>query len=316
MGAKSIDHRTDLWSLGVVAYFALTGVRPFDGETLGAISIAIVHQRPPAIRSFRPDLPAEIDDWFAKATAPAAADRFSTAKEMADALVALAGGPGNALVPARSTADAAHSRPKLSLAEASAPTLGKGDETALALARAPSAAGEDPPAPAQPSAATAGVAPSSPGPRRLMAIAALGVALLVGGVVLFMRRDGAGQDGNRSATNNVGVVASARVLGVEAPSASPGASIASPTTASPSAAASSASDPSSAASIDVGMRSGTSDAKPGQAGSSARPSIAGIAAPSTTSSNAGRPPTKPSAGRSASSATTPVSPRQHEEPLE
>ena len=92
LGSKAVDARTDLWALGVTTYEALTGRRPFEGETIGALSVAICHGTPPAPSQVHPGLPAAFDAWFAKACAREAASRFTSAKEMSDALVrALAG---------------------------------------------------------------------------------------------------------------------------------------------------------------------------------------------------------------------------------
>ena len=46
---EEVDHRTDVWSLGVVFYEMLTGQRPFQGENLLAISGAIQHDPPPVL---------------------------------------------------------------------------------------------------------------------------------------------------------------------------------------------------------------------------------------------------------------------------
>jgi serine/threonine protein kinase len=86
LSSKHVDFRSDLWSLGVVAYRALTGVPPFNGETLGALSV-VVHAgtfSPPSVH--RADISAAIDAWFARALKREPAERFGSAKEMADEL--------------------------------------------------------------------------------------------------------------------------------------------------------------------------------------------------------------------------------------
>ena len=82
---KSIDHRSDLWALGVVAYEALTGQRPYDGPSFGALAVKIATGSPPKPSEANPALPPAVDLWFAKACARSAADRFASAKEMAEA---------------------------------------------------------------------------------------------------------------------------------------------------------------------------------------------------------------------------------------
>ncbi|MCW5836063.1 MAG: serine/threonine protein kinase, partial [Labilithrix sp.] len=82
---KTIDHRSDLWALGVVAYEALTGQRPYDGPSFGALAVKIATGTPPKPTEVNPALPSAVDLWFAKACACNAADRFASAKEMAEA---------------------------------------------------------------------------------------------------------------------------------------------------------------------------------------------------------------------------------------
>ena len=87
-GARELDHRTDLWSLGVVAFFALTGRRPFDGETLARLAVAIHGGSTPSLRAHDASLPAALDAWFARACAREPAARFSTARDLSEALEA------------------------------------------------------------------------------------------------------------------------------------------------------------------------------------------------------------------------------------
>jgi eukaryotic-like serine/threonine-protein kinase len=86
--SKDVDLRFDLWALAVLAYEALTGTKPFDGETIGAISFAIFEGSFPAPSTHVPGLPATIDNWFSRAFAKRPADRFQSAREFADAFVA------------------------------------------------------------------------------------------------------------------------------------------------------------------------------------------------------------------------------------
>jgi serine/threonine-protein kinase len=82
---KSVDFRSDLWSLGVVVFECLTGVRPFDADTIGGLAIA-VHSGPiPAPSRMRHDLSPAIDAWFLRACARDPAARFQNAKALAEA---------------------------------------------------------------------------------------------------------------------------------------------------------------------------------------------------------------------------------------
>ena len=81
--AKHVGHRADLWSLGVVAYAALTGKRPFEGGTLGELVVAVKRGEFELPSSLRRDLPQAVDEWMGRALAREPQDRFSSAKEMA-----------------------------------------------------------------------------------------------------------------------------------------------------------------------------------------------------------------------------------------
>jgi hypothetical protein len=81
-----VDLKTDLWSLGVVAYEAVTGARPFQASTVGALAIAIHSSPLPIPSALVPELPPAFDRWFARACARDPSERFGSAKELADAL--------------------------------------------------------------------------------------------------------------------------------------------------------------------------------------------------------------------------------------
>jgi eukaryotic-like serine/threonine-protein kinase len=57
---RSVDYRTDIWSLGVILYRALAGKPPFSGETAHAVAITVCTQDPPPLESYRSGLPEEL----------------------------------------------------------------------------------------------------------------------------------------------------------------------------------------------------------------------------------------------------------------
>ncbi|MBX3233681.1 MAG: protein kinase [Labilithrix sp.] len=105
LGAKNIDKRSDLWSVGVVAYETLTGRKPFDAETMGGLAIRIHSEPLPLPSQVNPALGPAVDAWFQRACARPVPDRYNSAKEMAEALAAALGGemPKSVEVPRSST---------------------------------------------------------------------------------------------------------------------------------------------------------------------------------------------------------------------
>ncbi|MEM1032365.1 MAG: protein kinase [Myxococcota bacterium] len=81
-----IDHRSDLWSLGVVVFRALTGQRPFRGEAVASVAYQVVHGALPRPSERAPDLTEGIDAWFARACARDPNERYPHGRAMADAL--------------------------------------------------------------------------------------------------------------------------------------------------------------------------------------------------------------------------------------
>jgi serine/threonine-protein kinase len=90
-GSDQADARTDIYSLGAVAYFLLTGRAPFTNRSATQIMAAHMYETPPPTVAFRPDIPAALDDIVRKCLAKNPADRYPSARSLQAALEAYGG---------------------------------------------------------------------------------------------------------------------------------------------------------------------------------------------------------------------------------
>jgi eukaryotic-like serine/threonine-protein kinase len=190
---QSIDARTDIWALGVLAYQCLLGKLPFAGDSLGQVVLSIC-SRPMPVPSLRGAVPAGFDAWFARACARDLGARFATARQAAIELAALSGGAAVA-TPSNGAAEAA------ALAQQSTP------EPELSLFLGTTAA------------ATSSEASRPPPRRRLRyALAALGVLLLaaVAGIVGRTREAGVAPAALEPPANPASVAPAATAPPIEA----------------------------------------------------------------------------------------------------
>lgn len=84
-----VDHRTDLWALGVVLYQLLTSELPFDGSYDAAIVYAVLNESPQTVHDLRPEIPLALSRIVEKALAKDPVERFQSARELIDALALL-----------------------------------------------------------------------------------------------------------------------------------------------------------------------------------------------------------------------------------
>ncbi len=82
----TVDHRSDFWSLAVVAYECLTGRFAFEGASIAELLSRITRGALPVPSEFAPQLPPAVDDWWARAVSRNIDARFQSAGALADAL--------------------------------------------------------------------------------------------------------------------------------------------------------------------------------------------------------------------------------------
>ncbi|HWP36697.1 MAG TPA: protein kinase [Gemmatimonadales bacterium] len=83
---EAVDERSDIYSLGVVAYYMLTGRLPFEGETIAAVLGKHITQPAPPLASVAPEVPRHLAQAVDRCLAKNPADRFANGEALAAAL--------------------------------------------------------------------------------------------------------------------------------------------------------------------------------------------------------------------------------------
>jgi serine/threonine-protein kinase len=90
-GLRSVDYRSDLWSVGVIAFRCVTGRLPFEGEAVGDVLVKLCTAPIPIPSAYVPDLPPGFDAWINRVLSREPEGRFQSAAELASSLSAVCG---------------------------------------------------------------------------------------------------------------------------------------------------------------------------------------------------------------------------------
>jgi serine/threonine-protein kinase len=83
----NLDHRTDIYALGILLFQMMTGLLPFDGETMGEVLVKQVTQLPPPPRGFNPSIPPSVEQIVLRCLAKSQDARFPTMAALREALL-------------------------------------------------------------------------------------------------------------------------------------------------------------------------------------------------------------------------------------
>ncbi len=177
--SKDVGPPADVYALGAILYFLLTGRPPFVGDSFTDLLIKVVTDTPAPPRELRPDVPAELDALCLRCLSKAPAERFADAQVLADALVPIT----DQYVP--SSSGFSPSLARIGLSRASLPSTGTAPDLSApsgpALSNSITAMLPQAPAPARPEPVRS---------RRPLAISLAVAAVVLVGAIGFLATQG------------------------------------------------------------------------------------------------------------------------------
>jgi serine/threonine protein kinase len=189
-GRASIDHRADIYSLGVILFEMLSGKVPFGGEGYGEIIVKHITQPAPSVREIAPELSPAIDLILHRAMAKKPDERFQTMADLQTALLDPDGYAANALrsgivqrIPggdrstgAMSAAQQASAASQYNMSAGVSATRGPGGSPSTFRQTVGELVGDD-------------IVPARSGRGKMVGIAAVLVAAAVGGVFVLKQQN-------------------------------------------------------------------------------------------------------------------------------
>jgi len=109
ISGRALDHRTDIFSLGIILYELASGRRPFEGASSAELASAILRDTPRPLSEIRASLANELGRLIQRCLEKEARNRFPSARELRDALQALRRDPSGSGARPASTANMAPS---------------------------------------------------------------------------------------------------------------------------------------------------------------------------------------------------------------